>query len=39
MKKLKSILKKSLDVLLFCLGVKGNNVEKEAIKNGLVKRD
>ena len=39
MKKLKSILKKSLDVLLFCLGVKGNEIEKEAIKNCLVSRE
>lgn len=38
MKKIKSILKKVFDILAFCLGVKGSDIEKEAIKNNLVSR-
>lgn len=39
MKKIKSILKKFIDVLAFCLGVKGSDIEKEAVKNDLVSRE
>lgn len=36
---MKKFIKKCFDVLMFCLGVKGSEIEKEAIKNGLTKRD
>ena len=39
MKKLKSILKKCFDVFAFCLGVKGNSIEKEMIEQGLLSRE
>lgn len=39
MKKIKSILKKCFDILAFCLGVKGNEIEKEMIEQGLLSRD
>lgn len=36
---MKKFLKKIIDVLAFCLGVKGSDIEKEAIKNDLVSRE
>lgn len=36
---MKKIIKKCFDILAFCLGVKGNEIEKEAIKTGLVSRE
>lgn len=39
MKKLTAILKKCLDVFAFCLGFRGTETEKEAIKNNLVSRE
>ena len=39
MKKLKSIFKKCFDILAFCLGVKGNAIEKEMIEQGLLSRE
>ena len=36
---MKKFIKKFVDILAFCLGVKGSDIEKEAIKNGLIKRD
>lgn len=36
---MKKIIKKIIDILAFCLGVKGPDIEKEAIKNNLVSRD
>ena len=36
---MKKFIKKFFDILAFCLCVKGNEIEKEAVKNGLVKRD
>lgn len=36
---MKKFIKKFFDVLMFCLGVKGSDIEKEAIKNGLVSRE
>lgn len=38
MKKLKSILKKCFDVLMFCLGVRGTDTEKKYIDLGLIDR-
>ena len=36
---MKKFLKKFIDVLAFCLGVKGSGIEKEAIENNLVSRE
>lgn len=36
---MKKFIKKVFDVLAFCLGVKGSDIEKEAIKNDLVSRE
>lgn len=36
MKKLKSILKKCFDVLVFCLGVRGTETEKKYSDLGLI---
>lgn len=36
---MKKFIKKFIDVLAFLLCVKGNEIEKEAIKNNLVSRD
>lgn len=36
---MKKFIKKFVDVLAFCLGVKGSDIEKEAIKNDRVSRD
>ena len=36
---MKKFIKKVFDILAFVLCVKGNEIEKEAIKNGLIKRD
>lgn len=36
---MKKFIKKFIDVLAFCLGVKGSDIEKEAIKNDLVSRE
>lgn len=36
---MKKFLKKFIDILAFCLGVKGSDIEKEAIKNDLVSRE
>lgn len=36
---MKKFLKKFIDFLAFCLGVKGSKIEKEAIKNNLVSRE
>lgn len=36
---MKKFLKKFIDVLMFCLGVKGSDIEKEAIENDLVSRE
>lgn len=35
---MKKFLRKFIDVLAFCFGVKGSNIEKEAAKNDLVSR-
>lgn len=39
MKKFIAILKKCFDALAFCLGVKGNEIEKEMIEQGLLSRE
>ena len=39
MKKFIAILKKCFDILAFCLGVKGNSIEKERIEQGLLSRE
>lgn len=36
---MKKFIKKVIDILAFCLGVNGSDVEKEAIKNNLVSRE
>lgn len=36
---MKKFIKKVFAVLAFCLGVKGNEIEKEAIENNLVSRE
>lgn len=36
---MKKFIKKCFDILAFCLGVKGSDIEKEAIKNNLVSRE
>lgn len=36
---MKKFIKKFIDILAFCLGVKGSDIEKEAIKNNLVSRE
>ena len=36
---MKKFIKKFIDILAFCLGVKGNEIEKEMIKNNLVSRE
>ena len=35
---MKKIIKKVFGVLAFCLGVKGNEIEKEAISENIVSR-
>lgn len=35
---MKKFIKKVFDVLAFCLGVKGSDIEKEAVKDNLVSR-
>ena len=36
---MKRFIKKVFDVLAFCLGVKGSDIEKQAIKNNAVSRE
>lgn len=36
---MKKFLKKFIDVLAFCLGVKGSDIEKEMIEQGLLSRE
>lgn len=36
---MKKSLKKFIDILAFCLGVKGSDIEKGAIDNNLVSRE
>lgn len=36
---MKKFIKKIIDILAFCLGVRGSEVEKEAIENNLVSRE
>ena len=36
---MKKFIKKVFEILVFCLGVKGSEIEKEAIKNNLVSRE
>lgn len=36
---MKKFIKKFIDVLAFCLGVKGNEIEKEMIEQGLLSRE
>ena len=36
---MKKFIKKCFNIIMFLFGVKGNEIEKEAIKKGLVKRD
>lgn len=36
---MKKFIKKVFNVLAFCLGVKGNAIEKEMIEQGLLSRD
>ena len=35
---MKKFIKKAVDVLMFCLGVKGTQTERDAIRDGLIKR-
>lgn len=36
---MKKFIKKVFDILAFCLGVKGNEIEKEMIEQGLLSRE
>lgn len=36
---MKKFLKKFIGILAFCLGVKGSDIEKEAIKKNIVSRE
>lgn len=36
---MKKFIKKFIDILSFCLGVKGNEIEKEMIEQGLLSRE
>lgn len=36
---MKKFIKKFIDVLAFCLCVKGNEIEKEMIEQGLLSRE
>ena len=36
---MKRFIKKFFDILAFCLGVKGSDIEKEAIGKNLVSRE
>ena len=36
---MKKFIKKFIDILAFCLGVKGSDIEKEAISENIVSRE
>lgn len=36
---MKKFIKKVFDILAFCLGVKGNEIEKEMIEQGILSRE
>ena len=36
---MKNFINKFIDVLAFCLGVKGNSIEKEMIEQGILSRE
>ena len=36
---MKKFIKKFIDILAFCLGVKGNEIEKEMISQGILSRE
>jgi hypothetical protein len=36
---MKKFIANLIDILAFCLGVKGSDIEKEAVENNLVSRE